>query len=41
MKSIINDYCGIPDNQPSMSAESVAAEIRQRKFCLKSATKTY
>jgi hypothetical protein len=26
---MINDYCGNPDNQPSMSAESVAAEIRQ------------
>jgi hypothetical protein len=29
MKSKINDFCGNPDNQPSMSAESVAAEIRQ------------
>jgi hypothetical protein len=28
IKSMINDYCGNPDNQPSMSAESVAAEIR-------------
>ncbi len=29
IKSKINDFCGNPDNQPSMSAESVAAEIRQ------------
>ncbi len=29
MKSKINDYCGNPDNQASMSADSVAAEIRQ------------
>jgi hypothetical protein len=27
---MINDYCGNPDNQPSVSAESVAAEIRQK-----------
>jgi hypothetical protein len=29
IKSEINDLCGHPDNQPSTSAESVAAEIRQ------------
>ncbi len=29
IKSKINDFCGNPDNQPSMSAKSVAAEIRQ------------
>jgi hypothetical protein len=28
IKSNINDFCGNPDNQPSMSAKSVAAEIR-------------
>jgi hypothetical protein len=32
---MINDYCGNPDNQPSMSAESVAAEIRSLPKCYK------
>jgi hypothetical protein len=27
---MIDDYCGNPDNQPSMSAESLAVEIRQK-----------
>jgi hypothetical protein len=29
LKSKIHDFCGSPDNQPSMSSESVAAKIRQ------------
>jgi hypothetical protein len=29
LKLKIHDFCGNPDNQPSMSSESVAAEIRQ------------
>ena len=29
LKSKIHDFCGNPNNQPSMSSESVAAEIRQ------------